>query len=199
MSARHDHRGQAAEGESMPKKTEEHWTKEPNAHDYSAAASYLSLVMQPDVARRVVAELERTPMERRRANDLLRASALALLPSDDPQVAKNLKMIKQGKKLAPVLAVRGDTEHGRPLVIADGYHRICASYLVSEDTEIPCRIAAVPALPPPTARAAARPASRPAKRPPAEAVARSVTATPAGEGVGLDPGDGGRPGRVPGP
>jgi len=34
---------------------------------------------------------------------------------------------------------------GRPLQIADGYHRVCASYHLNEDTEIPCRIADIPA------------------------------------------------------
>jgi hypothetical protein len=41
--------------------------------------------------------------------------------------------------------VRGDLAAGRPLQIADGYHRVCASYHLSEDTEIPCRIADIPA------------------------------------------------------
>jgi len=31
------------------------------------------------------------------------------------------------------------TDH--KLVIADGYHRVCAIYYLSEDLEIPCRIA----------------------------------------------------------
>lgn len=34
---------------------------------------------------------------------------------------------------------------GFPLQIADGYHRVCASYHLNEDTEIPCRIADIPA------------------------------------------------------
>jgi len=29
-------------------------------------------------------------------------------------------------------------------VIADGYHRICASHIVDEDTDIPCRIVDLP-------------------------------------------------------
>jgi hypothetical protein len=28
-----------------------------------------------------------------------------------------------------------------PLTIADGFHRICASYHLDEDADIPCRIA----------------------------------------------------------
>jgi hypothetical protein len=28
-----------------------------------------------------------------------------------------------------------------PLTVADGFHRICASYHLDEDADIPCRIA----------------------------------------------------------
>jgi hypothetical protein len=38
--------------------------------------------------------------------------------------------------LSPILLLRGDGEH--PLVIADGYHRVCASYWIDENTDIPC-------------------------------------------------------------
>lgn len=33
-----------------------------------------------------------------------------------------------------------DITTGTPLQIADGYHRVCASYHVDENTDIPCRI-----------------------------------------------------------
>ena len=53
-----------------------------------------------------------------------------------------VEVVKKGKALSPVLLVRG--EIGRyPLVVADGYHRICASYHLDEDTEIPCRMVAL--------------------------------------------------------
>jgi hypothetical protein len=34
--------------------------------------------------------------------------------------------------------------HGIPLQIADGYHRVCASYHLDENTDIPCRITTHP-------------------------------------------------------
>jgi hypothetical protein len=40
-----------------------------------------------------------------------------------------------------VLLVRGQLTSEVPLTIADGYHRICASYHLDEDADIPCRIA----------------------------------------------------------
>jgi hypothetical protein len=55
-------------------------------------------------------------------------------------VAKDLKKITQGRLLSPVLCVRGMMRAGMPLIVADGYHRICASYHLDEDADIPCRI-----------------------------------------------------------
>ena len=41
-------------------------------------------------------------------------------------------------QLSPLLLVR-DPSHGK-LIIADGYHRMCAVYLFDEDTPVPCKI-----------------------------------------------------------
>jgi len=55
-------------------------------------------------------------------------------------VQNNLKKVAKGERLSPVLLVRGSIEQDRPLTVADGYHRVCASYFIDENTEIPCRI-----------------------------------------------------------
>lgn len=73
------------------------------------------------------------------AKDILRASGLPLLAVDDPEVTKDLAKIQAGKKLSPVLLVRGE-----PLWVADGYHRICASYHLDENARIYCLIVARP-------------------------------------------------------
>jgi hypothetical protein len=39
--------------------------------------------------------------------------------------------------------VRGDTSRGIPLVIADGYHRVCAVCYYDEDAPIAYRIASL--------------------------------------------------------
>jgi hypothetical protein len=63
------------------------------------------------------------------------------LPVDNPHVAADLRKIAAGKPLSPVLLVRGDLATGRAAQIADGYHRVCASYHTDENTDIPCRLA----------------------------------------------------------
>ncbi|HEY5223515.1 MAG TPA: hypothetical protein VIJ18_10785 [Microbacteriaceae bacterium] len=118
------------------------WAQEPEPHDYPAAISYLSLITDPEHAHSIADELAKQPVVPHKAKDVLRAANLRLLPADDPYVAKDLARVKQGKALSPVLLVRG-TLSGAPLIVADGYHRVCASYHVSEDTDISAQIVTV--------------------------------------------------------
>ncbi len=122
----------------------EHWKSEPEDHDYPAAASYLSLLLPQSSVDALVAELRAAPIGHWKAKDLLRASGLGLLPTDNPHVSSDLKKVKEGDKLSPVLLVRGSLNRSAPLQIADGHHRICASYHLDEDADIPCRMAADP-------------------------------------------------------
>lgn len=121
------------------------WADAPAEHDYPAAVLYLSLVAVPGIANELGALLVDAPTVHQHAKDILRAARLRLLPADDPEVAKDLKKVRKGTALSPVLLVRGDFVTGRLLQIADGYHRVCASYHVDEDTDIPCRIVDLPA------------------------------------------------------
>ena len=66
---------------------------------------------------------------------------MPLLAIDNKHVAVDIAKVKQGKPLSPVLLVRGEIVHDIALQIADGYHRICASYHVAENTDIPFRMA----------------------------------------------------------
>ena len=117
------------------------WGTEPDEHDYPAAADYLALLATPAQISEILAALKVAPIVYKKAKDLLRASRLALLATDNPHVATDLKKIKKGKQLSPILVVRGDLTHDVALQIADGYHRVCASYHTDENTDIPCRLA----------------------------------------------------------
>lgn len=136
-------RGSARSCDTAPvaktKRPREHWKDEPEEHDFPAAADYLSLSFVEPASASIVDALRSAVTTHRKAKDLLRAARLELLPRDDPEVAKDLKKIARGEALSPVLLVRGS-----PLVVADGYHRICASYHLAEDAEIPCRLADAP-------------------------------------------------------
>jgi hypothetical protein len=116
------------------------WGDEPDEHDYPAAADYLALLATSEQINEIVTALKQAPVVHKKAKDLLRASQLALLPEDNPHVCRDLKKIKKGQRLSPILAVRGDLNTGVALQIADGYHRVCASYYTDENTDIPVRI-----------------------------------------------------------
>jgi hypothetical protein len=116
------------------------WTDAPEADDYPAAYDFLSLIMREADAAALVKKLKKGRLVRRKAKDILRASGVMLLPRDNPRVARNLKKVRQGRPLSPVLLVRGDRAKNIPLTIADGYHRISAGWYVDENALIPCRL-----------------------------------------------------------
>jgi hypothetical protein len=130
----------------VPKKleTREHWKDEPDEHDFPAAAAYLSLLFPQQIVTALVERLRGVEKLDRKAKDLLRASRLPLLPAGDPHVARDLKKVSRGERLSPVLLVRGRGEAAAPLIVADGYHRVCASYHLDEDADIPCRLVDLP-------------------------------------------------------
>lgn len=112
------------------------WLAEPEAHDFPAATDFLELLYKANEAAALSQALRDAPTILKKAKDILRASELPLLPKENIHVQENLRKVKKGKKLSPVLLVRAHR-----LIIADGYHRICAIYYLSEDLEVPCRIA----------------------------------------------------------
>jgi hypothetical protein len=123
---------------------DENWQTEPESHDYPAAVTYLSLGTDLATANKIAGLLQSAPTVIYEAKDLLRASRLPLLPKDNAHVAKDLNKVKTGDKLSPVLLVRGNFAKGRSLIVADGYHRICASYWLNENAQIPCRLVDAP-------------------------------------------------------
>ena len=117
------------------------WSEKEEGDDFEAAFKFLSLLCSDRKARAVVKSLRESKPLEHAAKDLLRAAELPLLPRDDPHVDEDLKRIQKAKPLAPVLLVRGDLASGLPLIVADGYHRICAVVYFDESAPVRCRIA----------------------------------------------------------
>lgn len=120
------------------------WLDAPEEHDYPAAGNYLSLLLTKHQVDEVVKGLQKAETVHYFAKDILRASNLPLLPMNDMHVAEDLAKVIKGKKLSPILLVRGNLDRVVPLTIADGYHRACAGYHLADDTAIPCRIVDLP-------------------------------------------------------
>ena len=119
----------------MAKDTAE-WTPRPGNTEFDGALRYLSLQVSHSLARRLVAKARRTARTEHVAKDILRACQLPLLPKDERHVADNLKKIRKDKPMAPVILIQGDLMSGRSLVIADGYHRLCAACHADEDSPV---------------------------------------------------------------
>ena len=116
------------------------WKKKPEAEDYEGALSFLLLIYPEAKARRLLQLFRNAKTVEHAAKDLLRAGNLPLLPREEPHVEADLTRIRKGKDLPPVLLVRGDMTRGVPLVVADGYHRICAICYFDESAPSPCRL-----------------------------------------------------------
>ena len=123
----------------MAKKVEICWLDEPEEHNYPAAKSYLSLLYDEPSAEALTAKLKQAPISHFKAKDIFRASALSLLGISNAHVEKDQQKIQSRRALSPLLLVR-DSAQGK-LIIADGYHRLCAVYSYDEDAVVPCKIA----------------------------------------------------------
>lgn len=123
---------------STSKIVEISWLPEPEAHNYPAADSYLRLVYSEERAAGMVARLRSAAVVQFKAKDIFRASQLSLLGVSNSHVEKDRKKIEKGTPLSPLLLVR-DEAHGK-VVVADGYHRMCAVYGLDEDALIHCKI-----------------------------------------------------------
>jgi hypothetical protein len=114
------------------------WLIEPEDHNYPAALSYLSLIYDEGTAAKMVDDLKVASISQFKAKDIFRSSSLSLLGVSNFHVNKDRKKIKKGTSLSPILLVR-DGSNGK-VIVADGYHRMCAVYSFDEDAIIPCKI-----------------------------------------------------------
>ena len=116
------------------------WSSKDDDPDFDAALKYLSLLASDTSAEALVRSLRDARRVEHAAKDVLRAAQLPLLPRDERHVDADLQRIEKSKPLLPVLLVRGEMASGLPLVIADGYHRICAVCYFDESAPVACRI-----------------------------------------------------------
>ena len=117
------------------------WLDAPEPHNYPAALSYLSLLFDEKEASKIVKKLKKVSTVDFKSKDVFRASALSLLGISNSHVEKNIKKMKNGEKLSPILLVRVPLT--QKLIIADGYHRMCAVYQINEDEVLKCKIVSV--------------------------------------------------------
>ena len=106
------------------------WAAAPTDDDVADAAWFLTLLSVPG-------ELTADPARRMYpAKDLLRAARLPVLALPNAGVTKWANRLHRGDEIPPVLLLAGTLD--RPLIVAEGYHRVCAAYLRDEATPVAC-------------------------------------------------------------
>ena len=122
----------------MASDIEINWLADAQDHDYPAAGSYLSLLYDETTAAKYVDQLRKAPISKFKAKDIFRASGLSLLGISNSHVVHDREKVLAGQSLSPLLLVRDPND--QKVIIADGYHRMCAVYSFDEDALIPCKI-----------------------------------------------------------
>jgi hypothetical protein len=113
----------------------EHWKDKPEAEDFPVAESYLSLLVGADAAAKLAKALRKErSLKHYAAKDL----AGRRLGDARPGRLRGRRRPQEGQ--ARRQAVPCAASSRVPLWVADGYHRICASYYLDEKIEVPCRI-----------------------------------------------------------
>jgi len=113
------------------------WLSEVTSEDYEHARNYLALKLDSATADKAVTMFGPAPLVNLRANDILRACGYPALGKKDPGVKK---LLKHDGPVSPALI----TSFVYGADIAEGYHRISASYIEDPASEIPCKIIYLP-------------------------------------------------------
>ena len=123
----------------------EHWKSTPDEHDYPAAHDYLTLVIPEAQVNELVKGLMNAPLTTRKAKDLLRAAAYRFFLTPTYMWPTTSQRSTRASSFRPCSWCEARRPGAPPLLVADGYHRICASYHLDEDADIPCRLVDRPA------------------------------------------------------
>lgn len=115
------------------------WLDDASAADYDAAGHYLALLDNQKNIDKAVADLKAGAIVEYKATDLLRAAHLAVPKADDRPTREQIKRIKRGEPVSPVLLVR--VQALKQVIVADGFHRICAAYRIDPDVILHCKLA----------------------------------------------------------
>jgi hypothetical protein len=115
------------------------WLHKPEKAVYSAAQSYLCLIYDEDTVESHIEKLKLAPISEFTAKDIFRASELPMVGATNADVKEDHLKIQSGQQLSPLLLLR-DSRNGK-VIIADGYHRLCAVFTYDDDASIPCKIA----------------------------------------------------------
>jgi disulfide oxidoreductase YuzD len=98
------------------------------------AIKYLSLIFDSNKIKKVTRLLYKATfkIEFFKASDLIRAAHHYPFDQEDENVVSHIRKIKKSQSMEPVILVHSQ----EILYIADGYHRVCACYMMKNDMQV---------------------------------------------------------------
>ena len=114
------------------------WLAQAKEASFDAALSFLILEVGHENAAKLVEKLKKAKIECFAAKDILRAAGVQALPRNVEHVQTNLAKMQGGQEIGPVLLCR---VKDRPLIIADGMHRVSAAWYLDENTIVNALVA----------------------------------------------------------
>ena len=123
---------------SKSKPHEPLWLPRQQAEDCAHAGEYLALLFPAPAARALAKRFAKAKVEVHPAKNILRAARATPYPATNAKVRHDLGKIAKGRKLPPILLVRGDAARDLPLIVADGMHRLSAAWHHDEAADVAC-------------------------------------------------------------
>jgi hypothetical protein len=114
------------------------WLPKPAEKDYPGAELFLNLLFGPKQASAYVKKLRKAAIAEFPAKDILRAADIAIDKVQAYDWARQHDEIRKGVPLSPLLLARRD--NGGRLIVADGFHRLCAAFSADQEGLVPCKI-----------------------------------------------------------
>lgn len=114
------------------------WLPKPAEKDYPGAELFLNLLFGPKQASTYIKKLRKGAIAEFPAKDILRAADIAIDKVQAYDWARQRDEIRKGVQLSPLLLVRRD--NGGRLIVADGFHRLCAAFAANQEGLVPCKI-----------------------------------------------------------
>jgi len=110
------------------------WKERPEKHDYPAAQDYLTLVLEEGTARKIVGGAAKgADFAPKGQGSVARQPPWRYCRADNPHVAgRSQRRSREANRSRRFFWLRGDAKMDVPLQVADGYHRICASWYRDE-------------------------------------------------------------------
>ena len=112
-----------------------HWSATLQERQVIGALNFLRLLLSEKEVKKAGKQLRRKfTITFHAAKDIIRASQSQMVADSDDNLKEQLRKIKVGESISPIVLLRLE----RRVIVADGFHRLCAGYKIDEKQKIAC-------------------------------------------------------------